>query len=352
MINMTEREYRKLKRLSYSAIKVFADNRMKYWRNYEAGYVFEDEDNEALTIGSVADCLELEPEDFGNRFVVATVNKPGGQMGDFTDRLFKRTKECLSVDGVVTRSMNSLMREAYDDVAFDRNGERIAFKRKTFDQVVEEFANGPGVEFHNQQRSTLEKTLIGPGDEEQAMKVLTLARNHKNTKNLLALRTGKRYQVINQLKLIFTLWGMKAKGMIDKVIIDHERRIIQPFDMKTTYSVDTFMYNYLKYRYYIQSYVYHIGLHNWADENDLGGYEIKPMKFMVLDSNAVMDPIIHTSTMDNLYQARDGFKVGTKVYKGVEELCLDIHWHRSNDMWTASRENYEANGICAIKIFE
>lgn len=349
---MTEREYRKEKRLSYSAMKVFADNRMKYYKNYEAGYIFEQEDSDALTIGLVADCLELEPEDFGNRFVVATVEKPGGQMGEFTDKLFKRLKECISIDGVVTRSMNSLMREAYEDVAFDRNGLRIAFKRKSFEQVVEEFANGAGVEFHNQQRSTLEKVLISPSDEEQAVKVLELARNHRNTKALLALRTGGKYQVINQLKMMFMLRGMKTKGMIDKVIIDHERKIIQPFDMKTTYSVETFMYNYLKYRYYIQAYIYHIGLHNWLQENELRGYEIKPMKFIVLDSNAVMDPIIHTSTMDNLYQARDGFTDRGKYYRGVLELCDDLVWHRDNDIWTASRENYEKKGICGIKIFE
>jgi hypothetical protein len=349
---MTEREYRKEKRLSYSGIKAFADNRMKYYKNYEAGYIFEDEDSDSMTLGSVADCLELEPEDFDNRFVVATVEKPGGQMGDFTDRLFKRTKECLSVDGVVTRSMNSLMREAYEDVAFDRNGVRVAFKRKTFEQVVEEFANGAGVDFHNQQRATLEKTLIGPGDEEQAMKILTLARNHRNTRALLSLRAGKRYQVINQLKMMFMLWGMEAKGMIDKVIIDHERKIIQPFDMKTTYAPEQFMYNYLKYRYYIQAYVYHIGLEDWASNNGMVEYEVKPMKFMVLDSNAVMDPIIHVCTIDNLKQARDGFWDRGKYYKGTEELCRDIYWHRTKDLWTSSRENYEASGICAIKIFE
>lgn len=349
---MTEREYRKLKRLSYSAIKVFADNRMKYYKEYEAGYKIEQEDSEALTVGSVADCLELEPEDFDNRFVVATVNKPTGQMGDFTDFLFRRLKECLSVDGVVTRSMNSLMREAYEDVAFDRNGERIAFKRKTFEQVVDEFANGAGVEFHNQQRATLEKTLISPSDQEQAEKVLTLARNHRNTRNLLALRTGTRYQVINQLKMLFHLEGIETKGMIDKVIIDHDRQIIQPFDMKTTYSPETFMYNYLKYRYYIQAAVYDEGLHHWMNDLSLAGYEIKPMKFIVLDSNAVMDPIIHTCTLDNLVQANEGFTDRGKYYRGVYDLVDDIAWHRENDIWTASRENYEAKGICAIKIFE
>jgi len=349
---MTEREYRKLKRLSYSALKVFADNRMKYYKNYEAGYVFEQEDSDALTIGLVADCLELEPEDFDNRFVVATVEKPGGAMGEFTDKLFKRTKDCLSIDGVVTRSMNSLMREAYDDVAFDRNGVRIAFKRKTFEQVVDEFANGPGVEFHNQQRSSLEKVLISPSDEEQATKVLTLARNHRNTKALLALKTGGKYQVINQLKMMFMYLGMEMKGMVDKLIINHDRKIIQPFDMKTTYSVDTFMYNYLKYRYYIQLYVYHLGLSEWKRENNMADYELKPMKFIVLDSNAVMDPIIHTATEDNLEQARSGFTDRGKRYSGVMNLCDDIKWHRTNDIWTASRENHEANGICAIKIFE
>lgn len=348
---MTEREYRKEKRLSYSGIKAFADNRMKYYKNYEAGYVYEDEDSDAMTLGSVVDCLELEPEDFSNRFVVATVKKPGGQMGDFTDRLFKRTKECLSVDGIVTRSMNSLMREAYEDVAFDRNGERIAFKRKTFEQVVEEFANGEGVEFHNQQRSTLEKTLIDPGDEEQANKVLTLARNHRNTKALLNLKTGDKYQVINQLKMMFGMYGMKTKSMIDKVIINHERKIIQPFDLKTTYAPEQFMYNYLRYRYYIQASVYNEGLKWWALE-DMEEYEIKPMKFIVLDSNAVLDPIIHSCTVDNLIQAKEGFTDRGKMYKGVEDLCGDILWHRENDIWTASRENYTANGICAIKIFE
>lgn len=351
---MTEREYRKLNRVSYSSLKAFVDDRKQYYFDYENAYTTDDEDDgsTALRMGSIVDCLELEPEDFSNRFVVATVTKPTGQMGQFLDKLFIRTKESLSIDGRVTRSIESLTRQAYNDVAFDKNGERVAFKRKTWEQVVEEFDNGPGAEFYEQQRDSLDKKLIDPGDEEQANLILKVARESPRTKDLLGLKTGGKYRVINQLKYTFCLWRLDAKMMPDKIIINDEKRIVQPFDLKTAYDPENFMYNYLKYRYYIQACVYHYGIIDWMRNNDLEGYELKPMKFVVLDTNAFKEPLIYACTSDNLTQARDGFFDRGKHYKGVHELCLELGWHRENNNWKTSVDNEMNKGICPVKIFE
>lgn len=351
---MTEREYRKLNRVSYSSLKAFADDRKQYYFDYENAYTTDDEDDgsAALRMGSIVDCLQLEPDDFQNRFVVATVAKPTGQMGQFIDQLFIRTKESLSVDGRVTRSMENLARQAYADVAFDTNGERIAFKRKTLEQVIEEFSNGPGVEFYDQQRASLDKKLIGPGDEEQAHAILQVAKDSFRTKGLFELKTGGKYRVFNQMKHLFNLYGLEAKMMPDKLIINDEKRIVQPFDLKTAYDPENFMYSYLKYRYYIQAAVYDIGIYNWMRENGMKDYELKPMKFVVLDTNAFKEPLIYTCTEDNLTQAKDGFCDRGKQYKGIEQLCGELAWHRNSNNWKTSVENENNNGICPVKIFE
>lgn len=351
---MTEREYRKLNRVSYSSLKAFADDRKQYYFDYENAYTTDDEDDgsTALRMGSIVDCLELEPEDFANRFVVATVTKPTGQMGQFIDKLFIRTKESLSVDGRVTRSIESLTRQAYNDVAFDKNGERIAFKRKTWEQVIEEFDSGPGSEFYEQQRDSLDKKLIDPGDEAQAHEILKVARESPRTKALLELKTGGKYRVINQLKGTFSLFGLDAKFMPDKIIINDEKKIVQPFDLKTAYDPENFMYNYVKYRYYIQAGVYDVGIYDWMTQNEMEDYQLQPMKFVVLDTNAFKEPLIYVCTSHNLLQAKEGFYDRGKHYKGIEQLCGELAWHRKTNNWKTSMENEGTKGICPVKIFE
>lgn len=354
MLMMTEREYRRLRRISYSSLKCFADGRMNYYKLYESGpWVDEDEDdNDALRIGTVSDCIAFEPEDFDNRFVVSTVTKPGGQMGQFLDKLFKHTKQSLSQDGVVTRSIQSLMHDAYTEVAFNHAGEKIAFKRKSFEQVVEEFDAGPGMDFYRQQRQSLDKKLIEPGDEERAQKVVEKLYEHTLTKDLMSLKTGGKYRVFKQPKITFIFNRVECKSMLDLVIVNDELKIIQPFDLKTTYNPENFGYNYLKYRYYLQAALYDIALSDWANNNGMGDYEIKPMKFIVADSNSKYDPLLYVCTQDNLLQGRMGFTIDGREYVGIEKLVEDLQWHREHDLWSVSKDNFERGGICAIKIYE
>lgn len=350
---MTEREYRRHPRISYSSLKTFADSRMDYFKTYESGVPPDEEDEtDSLRIGTIADCIAFEPEDFPNRFIVSTVGKPTGQMGQFVDKLFTLTRQSLSQDGVVTRAMEALLNDAYEAVAFNAQGERVAFKRKTRDQVIEEFSAGTGTEFYRQQRESLDKKLIEPGDEERAQRVVDKLKSHKLTRRIMTLTSGGKYKVYKQLKIFYKVRGVECKSMVDLLIVNTEDKIVQPFDLKTTYNPEFFDYNYLKYRYYIQAKMYDIAVYSWMCENGMEDFSLHPMKFIVADSNSQYDPLIFACSEKNLEEAALGFTANGRPYRGVYDLLDDLQWAKVNNIWSVSRENSVKGGICEIKTYE
>jgi hypothetical protein len=138
--------------------------------------------------------------------------------------------------------------------------------------------------------------------------------------------------------------------MMDKVIIDHHEKTIQVYDLKCTWSVENFYEEYYLYRRaYIQAYLYWKAAVAFKNENDLGDYEISPIKFIVCDSTNYMSPLIYELSMEDLMEAYNGFEHKGRKYPGVKQIIEDLKWAISNDKWNISREYYLLNGVVNIK---
>jgi len=340
----TEATYRAVGLDSSSSLKEFSMDRKKYYRKYILGEDVEDKDTQAATTGRVVETLLLEPEEFDNRFYMSScVEAPSALMLAFINALYKHTKEATDDYGNITRTFEDISKDAYVDSGF----------KIKYEAVIGKFVGSDAEIYYNEMRTVKARglTVVTAEDVTNAEKIVEELRNNPVTKDVVNLVSSSRYSVYNQLQVEgYEIDGMIFKSMMDKLVVDHEARTIQVYDLKCTWSVENFLEEYYLYRRaYIQAYLYF-----WAatyfreDDQELAGYQILPPKFIVCDSTKYYNPLIYTLDYNDLDSAYDGFTHKNREYKGVRTIIADLQWALDNNVWNISRENSLNNGLVNI----
>jgi len=341
----TETNYRAKAIDSSSSLKEFSMDRKKYYRKYILGESVEDKDTQAATIGRVVETLLLEPELFDERFYMsACASAPTSLMLAFVEGLYKFTKEATDENGNVTRSFEDISKDAYAESGF----------KIKYDAVISKFVGSDAEIYYNEIRKVRGQnlTVVTTEDVTNAEKIVEELRNNPVTKDVVNLVSSPRYTVYNQLQVEgYVLDNLEFKSMMDKVIVDHQEKTVQVYDLKCTWSVENFLEEYYLYRRaYIQAYLYFWAATHFREGNaELAGYQILPPRFIVCDSTNYYNPLIYTLTYDDLDEAYNGFTHKNREYKGVAELIEDLKWALENNVWNISRENSINNGLVNIR---
>lgn len=349
---MTERQYRAVEVDSYSSIKDFLENRNKYYKKWVLKEDLKEEETSSLKNGSLVDCLLYTPEEFESRFSLSSVQEPTGQMLKFVKALFSKTIDYTNDEGSITRSFESISKEAYNDVKFDRNGNVVDFKRDSYEKVIEKFVGSDAELYYNALRNNYGKTVVELSHVQNAEKTVYELKNNWVTREIISRENSKRFEVYKQFPILFSYMNYPLKGLLDQLELDHEERTIQPIDGKTCWDNEReFQTNWFKYKYYIQAAVYYLAAKHWAEVEGWGHYKTLPMKFVVADSSNYQNPLIYTTDEENLNQGLHGFHMRGKYYPGVEAAIEDLKWHKETNIWEISRENFENKGVVKIKPF-
>jgi len=344
MIIRSEKEYRAVQMDSSSSLKEFSVDRKKYHKKYILGEKTEDDENKAATMGRVVETLLLEPEMFESRFHMSTCEgAPTGLMNDFVEALYKRTLEATDVFGKVARTFEEISKDAYVDSGF----------KIKYEAVMNKFIGSEAEIYYDEIRVIRAKglTVVTSNDMNNAERIVNELRNNFVTRDVVNLVKSARYDVYNQYQVEgFDVIGLSCKGMMDKIIVDHELKTLQIYDLKCTWSVENFYEEYYLYRRaYIQAYVYwQAGL---TILKDLGieDYTLEYPRFIVCDSTNYMNPLIYTLTLEDMSDALIGFTHKGRTYPGVGQIIEDLQWARETDTWDISKSRYELKGVVNIR---
>lgn len=362
---MTEQEYRALDIDSYSSIKVFIEDRKKYYKKFVLKEPVRDQDTQSTIFGSLVDCLLFSVDEFDNRFAMAITDVPKGQYGKLVEELMNVTTESLNEDGEVTRELEDMLKDAYNRVKYDRTGKVIDFKRDTFEKVLERFVGSDYEMYYRQLRESHGKEVVEPSMVNNALAVINSLKTNQFVSHIINAANSSRFTVYDQFPIIGELSAMligtesegnayPLKCLVDRIIIDHEKKVISIYDLKTAWDNEgEFINNYFKYKYYIQAAVYFYLVVEWAiKQKDLKDYQIEFPRFVVADSTNYKDPLIYKTNKENIEQGMRGFMIRGKYYPGVINAVGDLMWHKRNGIWSISRENFRSNGIIQVKPFE
>lgn len=347
LLNITEKEYRRIQRNSYSSLSLFLSDRKAYYKKYVMWEVVPEKQTPQLTYGSLVDCLLFTPQDLDDRFVVSTAMEPKPQIAEFTRNLVKRVLEAKQEDyDGVSLSL------AYNDTKYDKFGNKVAFKSDSFDTVRSKFEN-TALEYYRQLLDLgVGKLLITLEEYDKAELACETLRNHPTIGPIINRTSGMGIDVYKQAIIEFEYLGMEFKSMIDLLHVDHNNKLVTFYDLKTAWNVEEFGYNYLKYKYYIQAAIYYHAVLSWIRTNNLDGYRLLPIQFIVCDSFNYMIPLIYETNMDNLREGIYGFNINGRYYRGIVAAIEDIKWHTEKYVWNISRLNSESRGIVQLKTFE
>jgi hypothetical protein len=342
----TEAQYRAVVMDSSSSLKDFSTDRKKYYKKYFLGEKVEDKDSSAANMGRIVETLLMEPHLFDDKFYMSScASTPTGLMLDFVEALYRHTRDATDEFGVITRVFTDILQDAYKDSGF----------KIKYEAVITKFIGSDAEIYYNEIRQVRSKnlTVVNTMEISIAEKIVEQLRINSTTAPIVNLTNSSRYQIIDQMQVEgYDVDGHLFKSMLDKVIIDHKEKVVMPYDLKCTWSVENFYEEYYLYRRaYIQAYLYYYAmLHIVSDpESECYGYRVEYLKFIVCDSTNYYRPLVYTLDMNDMMDAYKGFVHKGRTYPGMGELIAALKWCRETNTWDISHKNYLSNGVVNIK---
>lgn len=344
---MSEKEYRNIYLDSSSSLKIFSQDRKKYFRMFIEGNTEDNEDDtKASIMGRIVEVLLLEPDRFDELFYMsACMNAPTGLMLEFVEALYRITKEATDKDGNVTREFEDISRDAYKESGF----------KIKYEAVINKFVGSDAEIYYQEIRRVRANnlTVITTQDLSTAERIVEELKSNPVTSTIVNLVNSERYEVINQMKIEgYTVEGHQFKSMIDKVIVDHTLKTINPYDLKCVWAVENFFEEYYLYRRaYIQAYLYYSASLSLilGKDSKYAGYTVEYPQFIVCDSTNYYNPLIYKVGYEDLLDARQGFEYKGRLYPGVSTIINDLKFALDKNIWNMSRENYNNSGIVNIR---
>lgn len=341
----TEANYRAVLLDSSSSLKEFSMDRRKYYKKYVLSEEVAEKENLAANMGRIVETLLMEPEEFDGRFYLsALASAPTGLMLDFVEALYRHSANATDEFGNVVRDFKDIAQDAYVDSGF----------KIKFEAVLAKFEGSDAELYYKEIREIRSKglTVVTTKEVSNAEKIVEELRNNFATADVVSLVNSSRYEVRNQFQVEgYIVDGHQFKSMMDKVVIHHQQKTIQIYDLKCTWSVENFLEEYYLYRRaYIQALLYwQAGVFMTQREEELAGYKVEFPKFIVCDSTNYMNPLIYTLGDQDMEDAYMGFEHKGRKYPGVKDLIQDLKWAQENNVWNISRENFNSKGQVKIR---
>lgn len=338
-----EKNYRELEIDSSSSLKDFSMDRRKYYKKYVLNEEIEESDSQAIKMGKLVETLLMEPHLFDDKFYMSScISAPTGLMLKFVESLYKFTRNATNEEGLITRTFKELSRDAYEESGF----------KIKYDAVISKFIDSDAEIYYNELRKVKSQglTVVTSEDVSIAEKIVQEMKKNPVTSAIVNQVNDVRYTVLTQHQIErYMIDDYLFKSMMDRVIIDHDTKTIQVYDLKCVWAVENFYEEYYLYRRaYIQAYLYQKAMRQFADDNEMGEYKVLPMRFIVCDSINYYNPLIYVVSQERLNDAYEGFEYKGRSYPGVKVLIQDLKWAKLNDIWNISRENSVNNGIVIL----
>jgi hypothetical protein len=350
--------YRELKSLNASMIKLFDSDPVKFYEEFKLGKKRKDrKTSTSIIIGDLVDFYILEcrgnHEDFENRFdekfCLNTGTKGTGQNAILAEILYEVTLDNTNEEGQVTAEFETMFKEAI--VKIQAQGK---FSGKDYDKILTEF-NEKGYDYYQTLLDSTNKTVIPEVSLlDKAVSVAKAVLEDPFSKEMF--EEDEHYEHFYKFPIEWvyeTPNGRRidCKSEIDLMIVDHGAKTIYLKDLKTTYDNEVFEYGYLKNQYYLQSSFYYLAVKYWMTQEGMADYTVDNMEFIVGDTSSNnRRPIIYRCTDTDVNFGLNGFHYRGAKHRGIHELISDIMWAEDNEIWNCSKEVYDKNGKISINI--
>jgi len=346
-----KKDYRKIQALNQSAIITFSKDPVQFYKEYILNQGRSFRGTSATLIGDLTDFFLLEcnasemefDQKFDEKFArIETVGK--AQVYTLADELFEIAKRS-AVDGVVQENFSAMFKEAFRTV---RNAKcyQGEDEDKAYKKALEEFLK-KGKPYYDSKLVAMDKSQVNDFQIQTAKRIA----NQMLTDNNISwiFRGDEDIEYLPKYAIEFEYMNFDCKMEADMIHINHSTKMIQPYDLKTTYDNESFENSYLFRAYYIQAGYYRLGIIEWA-KTELPGYIVNPMKFVVGDTSMnARRPLVYETDWDMFEESMYGFTYKGEEYKGINTLMEEIKWAEETGIWTISKTNFDNKSTIKMK---
>lgn len=273
-LKLSEEEYRNSEELHYSTISRFEE---KGFNGLD--HLFDPIESESITFGSCVDTLLTgSGQEFQDKFMVADINVTDGGMNTIK-KLIEMNLGYSSFDEIPQQVVSTAAKLAgfYADDKFDKT---------RYDKVLK---TGNVSEYYVALLHS-DKTLISPQMYDDALACVRALKESPATSGYFAdddpFSPIRRYY---QLKFKTTIDGIGYIVMLDEILVDYEKKIIYPIDLKTSSMSEwDFEKAFVKFHYYQQARLYYRVLKaNLMKDEFFKDFEIADFRFIVVNRNTL-----------------------------------------------------------------
>lgn len=349
--------YRELDALNVSMIKIFDTDPVKFFEQFKKGKKRKGVKNTSTIIGDlvdfyILDCkgdeLEFEKR-LDEKFALFEDNKGTGQAFLLADEIFEIAKENINENGEVTLPFDTMFSEAVKKIQAAGK-----YSNKSEEKILEDFTS-KAINYYEFLVDNIDKTVIDESLIIKAKKVGDILLQDEFTEEIFKEESDD-IELFPKFAIEFDYVSehgkvIKCKSEIDLLKIDHNKKIIYPYDLKTTYDNENFEYTYLKFRYDLQAAFYTLAVQSWAITEGLNDYKIMPMEFIVGDTSSNnRRPVRYQLSEDDITRSSNGFSIRGIEYRGILPLIEEIIWSDINNMWNVSKNVYDNNGLIKLNL--
>lgn len=305
--------------LSYSRIKTLSDG-LFYFKYRYIDKTAKDKESSALTLGDIVDCLLTTPEKFDELFIIASVPKPTGQMGIYTEQMFYFAHTLDLPDEAEEKAYEALK---------EINGGKL---QATLSKFQERFKT-EGKEYYEFLFSCIDKQVISTEEYLKANRIVNSIKYGKYTSFLFQDR--ENIEMYNQyefdLEASTVIGERRFKGKIDFLEVNHNDKEIIVYDLKTTgNSVLDFIDSFYKWGYMYQASIYVAAIQRIFVKLFEEGYKVR-FKFIVENSDYPNIPVIYNVEHKTLLNTwLNDMEYKGKTYKSINRLLKELSYYEEN----------------------
>lgn len=169
--------------------------------------------------------------------------------------------------------------------------------------------------------------------------------NHNLAKELLTIE--QKYpegnlpewlEIYNEFEILwqYPKLNLDCKSALDRLVINHQDKVIELIDIKTTSNLSDFKSSFDDYKYYRQLAFYWLAVGYWLKSKGIDYTEYKcNTKIIAIQIKDLVECKVFEISEGHL-------NVGLTE---IESVMSKLHWHFTNDKWDHSKDYYDNNGL-------
>lgn len=197
------------------------------------------------------------------------------------------------------------------------------------------------------------KTTITETEYSNAVSCVMALKSDKFIRPFVDKKYDKEIEFLDKFIVEFKMHGIDIKGELDRVVINHQTKIITPVDFKTTgKSISSFQSDFWYYRYDFQAATYKLGLteNPFIQELIAKDYQLNLFHYIVVEKDLRNLPMIFVVSDEvNKIGFAGGELSNNRVLEGLTQAVIRYKYAQENNAWDYPMEYYLNNGFIILE---